>query len=108
MASPTDDKTRQLVLTMRNYRLPDWTVERSVEGLYTGFSLSMSGYTIFAGALLLIAIAGADTKALRRLAMVMVLGMAVLTVVSMIYFILPPTTFLLLSLLLAAASLLRA
>lgn len=110
MTSPPDEKTRVLVEAMRNYRLPDWPVERTVEGLYAGFSLSMSGYAIFVGALLLVGLkaAGDDAGALRRLAIVMSAGTAILLAISMIYFILPPTTFLLVAFVLAAAGAARA
>jgi len=104
--NPANETETQLIHLMTNYKFSLMGSPRSMMDLFRGFSIAFSLQCMFAG-LIALALSKERPAILKRLALIVALWLATLTVVSLTHFFALPTSFLVVAFLLFAASWLK-
>ncbi|HSG82073.1 MAG TPA: hypothetical protein VLC48_07480 [Gemmatimonadota bacterium] len=90
---PANDQERQLLELMTGYRMDVGGIQRSVQQVLSGFSLTFSVLLLFVAALNLavIRLAPEERRFVHAITMVNTIGTGILLVISAVSFPLPPT-----------------
>jgi hypothetical protein len=103
---PANDTERQLLDLMSSYKFNMMGSHRSMGDLFQGFSVAFMLAALVMGALT-VAVSNERASLLKRVALVIVIWLALMTGVSLHYFFPAPTSFLVVALLLFVLAWLR-